>query len=101
MRTSLCNVAPYTPILYSETGVYRGIFALKHRSWVFIRTASLRRFFALKHRSWVLVRTASLSEAVLTSTHNLHVCSEAVLTSNCNRCFIAKIRMERPPWPSG
>ena len=88
MQTSLCNLHPYTPILYSEIGVYRGIFALKHRSWVFIRTASLRRFFALKHRSWVLVRTTSVKQF-----YNLHVCSEAVLTRNYNLCFIAKIRI--------
>ena len=35
----------YTPLLYSEIGVYRGIhnflfFALKHRLWVLVRTAS-------------------------------------------------------------
>ena len=37
------------PLLYSKNGVYRGlqgfsvflIFALKHRSWVLVRTASL------------------------------------------------------------
>ena len=28
-------------------------------------------FFALKHRLWVLVRTASLTEAVLTCTNNI------------------------------
>ena len=37
---------PYTPLLYSKTGVYRGIhhfliFALKHKLWVLVRTASL------------------------------------------------------------
>ena len=36
------------PTLYSEAGVYRGIFFLifapKHRLWVLVRTASLRRF---------------------------------------------------------
>ena len=36
-------------ILYSKTGVYRGIhylliFALKHILWVHVRTASMRRF---------------------------------------------------------
>ena len=40
---------PYTPLLYSKTGVYWGIkfflvFALKHRLWVLVRTASMRRF---------------------------------------------------------
>ena len=40
-------IPPYTPLFYSKTGVYRGIhflvFALKHRLWVLVRTASLRR----------------------------------------------------------
>ena len=40
---------PYTPLLYSNLGVNRGllyflIFALKHRLWVLVRTASMRRF---------------------------------------------------------
>ena len=40
---------PYTLLLYSIIGVYRGIhylltFALKHRLWVLVRTASIRRF---------------------------------------------------------
>ena len=40
---------PLHPSFYSKTGVYRGIhffpiFALKHRSWVLVRTASVRRF---------------------------------------------------------
>ena len=43
----------YTPLLYSKTGVYRGI----HNFLSFF-------FFALKHRVWVLVRT------VLTCTHS-------------------------------
>ena len=48
--TSPCiNEHPYTPLLYSKTRVYRGIhyfliFALKHRLWILVRTASLRRF---------------------------------------------------------
>ena len=46
---SVCFIPPYTPLLYSKSGVYRGkhyflIFALKHRLWVLVRTASLRRF---------------------------------------------------------
>ena len=40
---------PQTPLLYSKTGVCRGIpifliFAPKHRLWVLVRTASPRRF---------------------------------------------------------
>ena len=55
MLTCPCNVhPPYTPLLYSKTGDYRGIHYFL--------------IFALKHRLWVLVRTA---EAVLTCTHNL------------------------------
>ena len=44
---------PYTPPLYSKTGVYRGILYFL--------------IFALKHRPWVLVR----GEAVLTCTNDL------------------------------
>ena len=50
---SVCFIPPYIPLLYSKTGVYRGIHYFL--------------IFALKHRSCVLV----LSEAVLTCTHNL------------------------------
>ena len=40
---------PYTPFLYSKTGVCRGIpffliFAPKHGLWVLVRTASARQF---------------------------------------------------------
>ena len=50
---SMLYVPPYTPLLYSKTGVYSGrpIFVI----------------FDPKHRVWVLVR----GEAVLTCTHNL------------------------------
>ena len=46
---SVCFIPPYTPLLYSKTGVYMGIhyfliFALKHILWVLVRTASMRRF---------------------------------------------------------
>ena len=44
MLTCPCNEDHLTPPLsYSKNGVYRGIliFALKHRSWVLVRTASL------------------------------------------------------------
>ena len=40
---------PQTPLLYSKTGVYRGMhyfsyFCSKHKFWVLVRTASTRRF---------------------------------------------------------
>ena len=46
---SVQRTSPYTPLLNSKTGAYRGIhffliFAPKHRLWVLVRTASLRRF---------------------------------------------------------
>ena len=49
MITCPCNVYPLTPHFYivklGLTGVYIFlIFALKHRLWVLVRTASLRRF---------------------------------------------------------
>ena len=57
--TSCKNVSamytPYTPLLYSNTGVYRGIHYFL--------------ICALKHTLWVLVR--SLIEAVITRTHDL------------------------------
>ena len=42
---SVCFIPPYTLLLYSKSGVYRGInyfliFALKHILWVLVRTAS-------------------------------------------------------------
>ena len=42
-------IPPYTPLLYSKTGVCRGIpifliFAPKHRLWVLVRTALARQF---------------------------------------------------------
>ena len=44
---SVWFIPPCTPLLYSKTGVYRGIhyfliFPLKHRLWVLARTASVR-----------------------------------------------------------
>ena len=46
---SVQSIPPQTPLLYSKTGVCRGItifliFAAKHRLWVLVRTASARRF---------------------------------------------------------
>ena len=43
---SVHRIPHYTPLLYSKSGVYRDvhhflIFALKHRLWVHVRTASL------------------------------------------------------------
>ena len=48
-NTSVCFIPPCTSLLYSKTGVYRGIhyfliFALKHILWVLVRTASIRPF---------------------------------------------------------
>ena len=43
---SVCFIPPYTPLLYSKSGVYRGIhyfliFALKHILWVLVRTTTI------------------------------------------------------------
>ena len=52
--TSPCDLYPLTPHLYSKTGVYRGIhyfliFALKHRLWVLVRTASVKKTIRIFH----------------------------------------------------
>ena len=60
-------IPTHTPLLYSKTGVYRGI--------------PIFLVFAPKHRLWVLVRTAS--EAVL-------MCREAVLMCTHDLCFEQK-----------
>ena len=49
---SVCFIPPYTPLLYSKTGVYRDIHYFL--------------IFALKHILWVLV-----TEAILTCANNL------------------------------
>ena len=46
---SVQYIPPQTPLLYSKTGVCRGIpifliYAPKYRLWVLVRTASARRF---------------------------------------------------------
>ena len=55
---SVYSTPPYTPLLYSEIKVYRGIhyfliFALKHKLWVLVRTASVKItiFTAVKYCS--------------------------------------------------
>ena len=51
MKTCLYD----SPLLYSKTGVYRGIHCFS--------------YFAKKHRLWALIKL--LGDAVLTNTHNL------------------------------
>ena len=48
-NTSVKIIPPYTPLLYSKTGIYSGVhyflnFALKHGRWVLVRTTSMRQF---------------------------------------------------------
>ena len=47
---------PYTPLLYSKTGVYRGIhffliFALKHRLWVLVLMCTRNQCFEQKYEN--------------------------------------------------
>ena len=80
---SVCFIPPYTPLLYSKTGVYGGLHYFL--------------IFTLKYILCVLVRTAF--EAVLTCTRN--ICFEQKYenslkksTENChftavkNRCIL-------------
>ena len=48
VNMSMLFTSHHTPLLYSKTGVYRGIhyvlnFSLNHRLWVLVRTALLGR----------------------------------------------------------
>ena len=67
-------VPPQTPLLYSETGVCRGIpifliFAPKHRLWVLVRTASARRFLRVP-TIYALSKNKKNMKNILTATKN-------------------------------
>ena len=68
--TCPCGLYPLTPHFYIVKLGYRGILYFL--------------IFALKHGSWVHIRTASLTEAVLMCTHDL--CFEQKLEKyhNCS-----------------
>ena len=73
-KTRLYSFDRINPLLYSKTGIYKGIY-------FFLISAQ-------KHRLWVLVRKR-LGEAVLTSSH--YLCFEQkcetyqnVLSENCH-----------------
>ena len=71
---SMCFIPPYTPLLYSKTGVYRGIlyfliFALKHILWVLVRTASMRRFLRVPT---MYVSSKNMKIVKKNSTENCH-----------------------------
>ena len=57
---------PYTPLLYSKTGVRRGIYYFL--------------IFALKHILWVLVRTASITHNIFLSKNS----KKKKSTENCH-----------------
>ena len=68
---------PYTPFLYKKTGVYQGIhyfliFALKHRLWVLVRTASARWFLRVP-TIYVLSKTKKNNTFFLLKTFNFTV----------------------------
>ena len=75
---SVFFIPPYTPLLQSKPGVYRGlhyflIFALKHILWVLVRTASMRR------------RTASIltCTTIYVLSKNMKIVKKKS-TENCN-----------------
>ena len=81
---SVCFIPQYTPLLYSKTGVYRGIhffliFALKHRLWVLVRTASLRRFQCLP-TIYVLRKNMKIIKKILMKIF--------IFTAVKNRCML-------------
>ena len=68
---SVCFIPPYTPLLYSKNGVYRGIhyyliFALKHILWVLVRTDSI----------YVLSKNIKIVKT--NSTENLYSCEKSL-----------------------
>ena len=77
---SVCFIPPYTPLLYSKTGVYRGmnyflIFALKHILWVLVRTASMRRFYRVPtiyvlSKNMQIVKKIQLKNVIFTAMKN-------------------------------
>ena len=81
---SVWFIPPYTPFLYSETGVYRGIhvfliFALKHRLWVLVRTASVN----LKIIVFIAVKNCSILHGhvfVMISAGKIDKGTDTVLT---------------------
>ena len=78
---SVCFIPPYTPLLYRKTGVYRGIhyfliFALKHRLWVLVRTASFTIYVLRKN-----------VKIVKKSTENCHFYSCEKSLYGARACF--------------
>ena len=68
---SVCFIPLYTPLLYSKTGVYRGLhyflmFALKHILWVLVRTAAIYVF----SKNMKIVKTFQLKIIIFTAVKN-------------------------------
>ena len=84
---SVICIPPYTPLLYSKTGVYKGM----HFSF----------FFALKYRLWVLVRTASLRHILSKTMKNITIfhIQIAIFTVVTKSQYIAwaRFRTDVPP----
>ena len=69
---------PYTPLLYSKTGVYRGIyvfliFALKHRSWVLVRT-TIPTIYVLCKNKENIPESSVFTAVKYSSKLHRHVC---------------------------
>ena len=71
---SVCFISPYTQLLYSKSGVNRGvhcflIFALKHKLWVLIRTTSLLVFtiYVVLSKNMKIVKQNQLKIAFFTA----------------------------------
>ena len=89
-KTSPCNEhPPYTPLLYSKTGGYRGIlcfliFSPKHRLWVLVRTASLRRFLRVPT---INVLSKNKKKYYKLSSENNHFYSREILQYITRTCL--------------
>ena len=77
-KTSPCNEHPLKPHFYIVKLGFTGVF-------IFL-------IFALKHRLWVLVRTASLRPTIYVLSKNKKIChiftSKNIIFSTFRNCFI-------------
>ena len=91
MQTSLCNEYPHTPHFFIVklgcTRVYNVFlnFALKHRLWVLVRTASLRRFWRVP-TIYVLSKNKKMSCHIF-SSENYYFYSCEILQYIARKCL--------------
>ena len=84
---------PLHPTLYSKTGVYRGIhffliFALKHRSWVLVRTAIYVLSKIKKYLTFFHMKITIFTAVKYCSILHGHVCVMRSIFDPTNEVFM-------------